>query len=58
MLAKRFLITFWLCLVAAVALPSQEGAAHAGEHGIVALIDDCRAPRLVRWCLLLAPLID
>ena len=33
MLAKRFLITFWLCLVAAVALPSQEGAAHAGEHG-------------------------
>ncbi|MFT4514974.1 MAG: F-type H+-transporting ATPase subunit a [Planctomycetota bacterium] len=30
MLAKRILITIWLCLLAAVALPAQEGAPGAG----------------------------
>jgi F-type H+-transporting ATPase subunit a len=30
MLAKRLLITIWLCLLAAVALPAQEGAQGAG----------------------------
>jgi len=34
MLAKRILITVWLCLVAAVALPAQEGGhGGAGEQG-------------------------
>jgi F-type H+-transporting ATPase subunit a len=31
MLAKRLLITIWLCLLAAVALPAQEGSASASD---------------------------
>ena len=34
MLAKRILITVWFCLVAAVALPAQEGGVVGGEHGV------------------------
>jgi F-type H+-transporting ATPase subunit a len=35
MLAKRLLITIWLCLLAAVALPAQEGAQGAGGEASV-----------------------
>ena len=34
MLAKRILITVWFCLVAAVALPAQEGGVVGGEQGV------------------------